>query len=1080
MLVLHANWTEGAMHLWAEALDAFLTSRRAAGDADQTGHVATLPLTRATTGLRPHPFAIGAIELRTALADASWSHVGDFTDSMSLSLRLPADSFGPRPSDRLGSAAGLSDDSEEVPWIAGFDIESVTLDPGHTLEILLAMRDQSAPAGVEFSHAMRYWMHVATFLAELLDAQRFIPTLYQPREAGMRAAWLPWLHDNDAARRAGHLVAAMPPVVRAVIDSNEGHPWSILEEALSKITDATVRRILIEDDFPDALDGRDPSVDPHVAWLAGLLLNTPNVVPPPSIGGDLLRDASQWVRRLDDTGRDQPLRLCLRLNEPEPPPINETEAIQVVMDETWCLSFHLVSADDPTIMYDADQLWDPGTVGANIAGQRIEDAQELLLTTLAKASQVYPRLEEALEGEAPSHIDLSTKETYEFLRDIRPVIEESGIEVRIPDWWDDPASRLGVRMQLSPNDDADPGTGGSSPSGTSLLGLQSLVRYDWQVAIGEQPLTLDEFQRLAASGSPLVRVRGNWVELRADDLARAVQVLHDKPGGEMTLLEAIQMAHGAAGEDIGLPVFGLDAEGWIAKLLGASHDEQSMLLVPQPGGFRGTLRPYQRVGVSWLAFLDRFGLGACLADDMGLGKTIQLIALLLHEREVDGPEVGPTLLIVPTSVMSNWDRELERFAPSLKAHLHHGPDRPNADDLLELVKKVDVIITTYALVTRDADGLQQVEWHRVVLDEAQYIKNPPTKQTQAIRALTAHRRLALTGTPVENRLSELWSIMEFCNPGYLGPAATFRRRFSIPIERHRDGKRAEQLRAFVRPLILRRLKTDPNVITDLPACVETKEYAPLTAEQAALYERTVNEMIGAVDRAEGIQRRGLVLATLVKLKQICNHPAQALREATGQERNAEADPAITQLSTRSGKCGRLITMLEEVLATGEKALIFTQFRQMGHLLTSMIEHDLDCETMFLHGGTPQQKRQGMVDRFQDPNGGVPVFILSLKAGGLGLNLTAANHVFHFDRWWNPAVENQATDRAFRIGQTRTVHVHKFVCVGTLEERIDAMIEQKTELAQNIIGAGEQWLAELSTRQLQDLLTLRANAMETDG
>jgi len=759
---------------------------------------------------------------------------------------------------------------------------------------------------------------------------------------------------------------------------------------------------------------------------------------------------------------------------------HDDEPIDVLTDDVWRLTFHLISTDDPSVLYDAEHLWEPGVLGASVAGQRIGDAQELLLTTLAKASQIYPKLEEALEGEAPSFVELTTRETYEFLRDIRPVIEESGIDVRIPTWWDDPSSRLGVRMQLAPADGTESGVSGTGDTGSSLLGLQSLVRYDWQVAIGEQLLTLEEFQRLASSGSPLVRVHGQWVELREEDLSRAVHVLDEKPGGTMRLLDAIQMAHGASDDDVGLPVSGVDANGWIAELLGASSDEQSMTLVEQPEGFHGTLRPYQRIGVSWLAFLDRFGLGGCLADDMGLGKTIQLIALLLYERRRDGPSVGPTLLIVPTSVISNWGRELERFAPSLTSCLHHGPERDTGDALRERAANTDVLITTYALVTRDAETLQSIEWHRVVLDEAQYIKNPPTKQTQAIRALPSSRRLALTGTPVENRLSELWSIMEFCNPGYLGPAATFRRRFAIPIERHRDTKRAEQLRSFVRPLILRRLKTDPNVITDLPACVETREYAPLTTEQAALYERTVNEMIGAVDRAEGIQRRGLVLSTLVRLKQICNHPAQALREAPPNGKNADDVANVTQLSARSGKCGRLMTMLEEVLATNEKALIFTQFRQMGHLLASMIEHDLDCATMFLHGGTPQQKRQAMVDRFQDPDGGVPVFILSLKAGGLGLNLTAANHVFHFDRWWNPAVENQATDRAFRIGQTRTVHVHKFVCVGTLEERIDSMIEQKTELAQNIIGAGEQWLAELSTRQLQDLLTLRANAMDSEG
>jgi SNF2 family DNA or RNA helicase len=375
--------------------------------------------------------------------------------------------------------------------------------------------------------------------------------------------------------------------------------------------------------------------------------------------------------------------------------------------------------------------------------------------------------------------------------------------------------------------------------------------------------------------------------------------------------------------------------------------------------------------------------------------------------------------------------------------------------------------------------LGEVSWHRVVLDEAQYIKNPPTKQAQAIRGLDAGRRIALTGTPVENRLSELWSIMEFCNPGFLGTAPDFRRRFSRPIERHRDAGAAASLRGMVQPFVLRRLKTDRNVIDDLPECVETREFATLTPEQAALYRAVVDSMIGKVDRTEGIQRRGLILAMLARLKQICDHPALA---ESGDEAvvTARHSDHIQRLSERSGKSRRLITLLDEVLATGERALVFTQYRRMGKLLSAMVEHDLGCRSLFLHGGTPMKRRQSMIDEFQSPEGDAPVFVLSLKAGGLGLNLTAANHVFHYDRWWNPAVERQATDRAFRIGQTRTVHVHKFVCMGTLEERIDRMIEEKTQLAEQIIGSGDSWMTDMTTGQLHDLLLLRGTAMEVDA
>ncbi len=631
------------------------------------------------------------------------------------------------------------------------------------------------------------------------------------------------------------------------------------------------------------------------------------------------------------------------------------------------------------------------------------------------------------------------------------------------------------------------------------IGLHSLVNYSWQIALGDTPLTLEAFQALAKKGMPLVRINGRWVEIRPEDLERGVKFLKANAGGQATLVEALRLAHSDAA-DGALPVVGLDTKGWVAEVFGPADSAETMQLVEQPERFQGSLRPYQRAGVSWLAFLERYGMGACLADDMGLGKTIQLIGLLQHERQTapEGERVGPTLLVAPMSVLGNWHRELTRFAPELVVHVHHGLERPQGDRFLHLAQRADVVVTTYALVTRDKDALNQVEWRRVVLDEAQHIKNPPTKQTAAIRALRTKFRVALTGTPVENRLTELWSIMEFCCPGYLGTQNDFRKRFALPVERHRDKRQAERLRQLVRPFILRRLKTDPKVITDLPPLVETRQQIPLTPEQASLYEQVVNDMLKRVDQAEGIRRRGLVLSALVKLKQICNHPAHFLREGMPQAAPEEdegtegapgeppAERRITvpagvvraeRLSARSGKSIRMMEMLEEVVASGDRALIFTQYRQMGHLLVQMIRQDLDREALFLHGGTPQAKREQLVQRFQSEDPAAPIFVLSLKAGGVGLNLTAANHVFHYDRWWNPAVENQATDRAFRIGQLRTVNVHKMITVGTLEERIDQMIEQKTELASQIIGSGEQWLTELNTAQLRDLLSLRGASVE---
>ena len=1121
MLVLHANWMDGELRLWGESLETYVSAPRR-----RSAQSATL-----------HDFALQAHELRAQLLEARILPDG-FTIAAAdqppvLRLQMPCDSSGPRPSQRLARFDEIRSASNEVValaesngestmvdtavdlqedcWLGEFDVESLALPNDRALEALLRLENRKWTGVIEFSDSVRYWIAVARFVIDLLADQRFIPTLLQRGGNGLTAAWQPWLHDEQTRKQVGALLKAMPPIVRAVIDRNQGQPWSILNEALRTFTDASVRAALRQENFIQAIEDRDPKTDPHVAWLAGLLDFTDSVNPSSEMGLFLLRDASQWVSGLEDTGQDRPMHLCLKLNEPSPPigflqserenldagqsPVIADQPGKTKGEDIWQLSLHLQSADDRDLVIDASQIWAHTSLAGSLGSRRVDHPEELLLSELGRASRIYPKIESVLSEKAPTAIALTTAEAHEFLREVRPLLEESGFGVIVPSWWNQPLGRLAARLHIdAPPVEEMTGSSSGTAVAAKMLGLNSLVKYRWQIAIGDQPLSMQEFQALTKQTAPLVQVHGKWIEISPQHLAEAREFLEKTPAGEMTLLEAIQIANGADSHQLGLPVYGMDASGWVADVLGASSEDHRMPQLEQPRGFVGALRPYQKMGLSWLAFLDRFGLGACLADDMGLGKTIQLIAMLLHEREQsDGSQVavGPTLLIVPTSVVSNWVRELGRFAPTLKAYVHHGPDRPLGDRFVEIAAENDLIITTYPLISRDHETLRRMTWHRVALDEAQYIKNPPTKQTMAIRSLQTGRRLALTGTPVENRLSELWSIMEFCNPGYLGSAGEFRRRFAVPVERHRDQRQADRLRHMVRPFVLRRVKSDPTVIDDLPECLETKEYATLTPEQAALYQKVIDTMLSDVDRAQGMQRRGLVLATLVKLKQICNHPASWANpkdelQAASDQALAGASPDLSSLvarpsslSLRSGKAKRLITLLEEVLATGERALIFTQFRQMGHLLTAMIQSDLDREALFLHGGTPAPKRQQLIDRFQAEDGGVPIFVLSLKAGGLGLNLTAANHVFHYDRWWNPAVENQATDRAFRIGQTRTVHVHKFVCVGTLEERIDQMIEQKTELAQNIIGSGEQWLTELSTSQLHELLMLRPSATEID-
>ena len=1091
MLVLHAFWSRGRLNLWAED-----SARALVAEIEGT----ETPI--------PHPYAAEPAAIRAALQSAGFAEESDFSPDSVETLTLPfwvpphVRERGlslPMPGDRLAGILSIDEDLRLEAHAATARVPCVTLPPGPALEVLVRMStaDHAVPvAGVSGGLAIgvdvRYWTATARFLADLLADQRFVPTLVQDRDGEARAQWIPWLSDARTEGRLAVLLESRPAASRAVNDESRGQPWAILESALNAMTDAYVRKVLVAESFGDAIEDRDPTGDPHVAWLTGLLNGRSSLPGPAPATLALLRGARAWLAQLDDVAEGRLVRLCLELNEPE----GDINTPEQAMAASWRLRFKLVTTDEPPVFIDAEQVWEQG--GNSLKGLLAslgsdgDTASDLLLAELARAGRIYSRIEKALDESAPTGIDLTTAEAYHFLREYRAILAEAGFEVLVPSWWGQSASRLGARLLIE-SDPSDASTGGER---RGELGLNALVGYSWQVALGDRPITLDELRALASSGSPLVKLNGQWVEIRADDLQGASKFLAEHPGGQMTLLEALRLAHGLEGSTGSLPILGLDATGWVGDLLRSGGVDEKLNIVDQPAKFRGELRPYQKAGLSWLAFLDRFGLGACLADDMGLGKTIQLIALLQHERSLLKPDEkpGPTLLVAPMSVVGNWARELGRFAPELSIHVHHGLERPSGAHFEEVAKAADVTITTYALVTRDREALARLHWRRVVLDEAQHIKNPPTKQTAAIRSLRCSQRIALTGTPVENRLTELWSIMEFCSPGYLGTQGDFRRRFAVPIERHRDRRQAERLRALVRPFVLRRLKTDPTVISDLPPLVESRQIVPLTEEQARLYSSVVSDMLKRVDMAEGIRRRGLVLSALVKLKQICNHPAHFLKEesaplakgataAAAPESDGEeavALPPDASLSSRSGKSIRLMEMLEELLAGGNRALIFTQYRQMGHLLVSMIRRELDTEALFLHGGTPQARREELVDRFQSGDPVAPIFVLSLKAGGVGLNLTSANHVFHYDRWWNPAVENQATDRAFRIGQTRTVNVHKMMSADSLEERIDQMIEQKTELASQIISAGDSGLTELSTGQLRELLSLRRNTMEDDS
>jgi SNF2 family DNA or RNA helicase len=724
----------------------------------------------------------------------------------------------------------------------------------------------------------------------------------------------------------------------------------------------------------------------------------------------------------------------------------------------WVLRFFLQSVEDrrsgnPSAdLVPVGQIWKQRGPGWNQVRAKQGRAAEKLLADLGLAMRIFPPLEKALKTAHPEIANLSVQQAHTFLREAAPILEESGMGVILPNWWNRRRRGLAARIRLKPDFEQTNGP-------ASVLGLDTLVRYDWQLSLGGKGISPEEFARLAQLKAPLVRVRGEWVELTPEDVQKAQEFWAKNEGDTIPLSRALSLAAGTSDLDGDLPIESVETEGWLNALF---EKDGAITELPQPASFVGELRPYQERGVSWMHFLVERGLGPCLADDMGLGKTIELISMLLHMKE-QSTLTGPVLLICPMSVVGNWEHELRRFGPSLTFLTHHGAGRLTGDAFREEARKHNLVISTYALIARDREIFESVQWQGVVLDEAQNVKNASTKQAQAARALKADFRVALTGTPVENRLSELWSIMEFLNPGYLGTAEYFRRDFALPIERANDAASKSQLRTLVQPFILRRVKTDPTIISDLPEKLEMKVYCSLMPEQATLYEAVVRDMLEKIDESSGIQRKGLVLAGLTKLKQICNHPAHFL-----------GDRSV--LGDRSGKLARLEEMLEEVVAADDRALVFTQYAEWGKELQVYLREKLGKDVLYLHGGTPRHVRDRLVSRFQNDRRGPPIFILSLKAGGTGLNLTRASHVFHYDRWWNPAVEDQATDRAFRIGQTRNVQVHKLICTGTLEERIDDMIESKKQLAQQIVGTGESWLTELSTEELKNLFELRKEAV----
>jgi hypothetical protein len=1086
MLVIHAIWAYGAAQIWAE------DSGRPQQAPPRSGRPSRAP--------RPHPFAappdvladaLAAVLTGTGAADLPRKAVDDES-----TLRLPSTGDGPLASPELVLAPAGDDGGPPAarrPSLARWRVAVLVFEPAAAAALLTAL-DALAPGDIVVSVSVGYLAAVARLADDLAARGRVLPVL-AAEDGGYAARWRPVLSAADA-RYARELAAAMPPACRAAADAEPvaaalggtgsastglastglvnaaagAAPGPLLADMLDSLADAAVRTRLPGALLP-ARKGRRPARIP-IAERTLLAVTGPQPLIEVADAADE-REARDLTAVLADWLASAALpagsvRTCFRLVEP---PAGEAEEVPeaapdgsaVVVaagaggSDAWRVEFSLQSAEDPSLMLPAAEVWAGAGYGW-LAGGGLPGTghpEEELLAGLGSAARLFPALDGALREAAPAQVTLDTAGALGFLRETGPLLAAAGFGVLMPDWAR--KARLGLKLTTRSS------SSGSTASGRdSQFGLQDLVSFRYDLALGDDVLSAEELAELVRLKVPLVRVRGQWVELDDRHLKTALKFLERGRSGTMAAAEVLGAAIGTAVPGTGpgeLPLTEVDADGWLGDLLSGQADER---LGPAgtPDGFRGTLRPYQQRGLSWLSFLGRLGVGAILADDMGLGKTIQLLSMLWAERE---KAAGPTLLICPMSLTGNWQREAERFTPDLAVYVHHGADRLAGDELAAAMAAADLVITTYQTAVRDLAALSAVRWARVVCDEAQAMKNHLSLQAKAIRSLPAASRIALTGTPVENQLSDLWSLMEFANPGMLGPAKTFRETYAVPIERHGSEEAARELRRITQPFVLRRLKTDKSIISDLPDKQEMKVWCNLTQEQASLYAATVADMMSRIeDAADDITRRGLVLATMSKLKQVCNHPAHLLGDGS-------------RLPGRSGKLARLEELCEEIAADGDKALCFTQYAEFGRMLQPYLAARIGCPVLFLHGGTTKKQRDALVAQFQEADEPV-LFLLSLKAGGTGLNLTAANHVIHVDRWWNPAVEDQATDRAFRIGQRRDVQVRKFVCVGTLEERIDAMIEQKKTLAEQIVGTGESWLTGLSTAALREVLALSPEAV----
>ncbi|MHA1283048.1 MAG: DEAD/DEAH box helicase [Promethearchaeota archaeon] len=936
------------------------------------------------------------------------------------------------------------------------------------------------------------WSYLTKFVYELLNKYNFIPILIKEKEKIYRSKWKLLLKSQQDNERFRILINNAPwysyNIPINFIQKNNTyysdgllHPSYLFAEFMDKTCDYLIRFILKKskfnafNDFYSSEIKKEKAGNKELNWdyrFLKALISQDNTFKIRGFHESIIPSLiNNWVKASEITAFAKGISIAFRLDYPEKD------------DKNWNLKIGIIMQENGEFV-PIDKIFDyKSKEREKISNYFENDAQliEFTLKALGTAANIYAPINRALEGTITNNIVLNSSEIMDFLRYPRYLLVQNGFNVILPDVFTQGGKRrLSAKIIIHSKGKKEKRKliKGAIPQFRPFE-INSLLDFRWKISIEDQELTDEEFYALIKEDKPLINWRGNWILIDQKDLDDLKKIFKEKEKssaimqakGKITFMEAVKL--GLSGElrlEDSDSKYEVILEGDIGLVLDKIKNFDTFQKISVPKSFNGSLRPYQEVALNWMANMCSLNFGVCLADDMGLGKTIQVIALLLHFKEIYPENFGSTLIICPTSVLFNWIRELQKFAPSLDIVLHHGPNRPkNANQIIEYLKPHKIILTSYGTIRKDIEFFETINFGGIIIDESQNIKNYNSQQTQAILKLQSNYRICLSGTPIENRLMELWTLFEFLNPGLLGTRTEFQRKYVIPIERFQDKDAIDKLKKIIAPFIMRRVKSDKKIINDLPEKNEIKVFIDLTDEQIKLYRAAIDNAFKELESPalNSQKKRGIVFKLLMSLKQICNHPAQYLKEKILK------DMSYHEIIKRSNKLKRLIEMTDEVIENGEKVLIFTQFKQMGDIILDVLSKKYGFKILYFHGSVPANKRKEIVDEFQSKeSNSSPIMILSLKAGGTGLNLTRGTTVIHYDRWWNPAVENQATDRAFRIGQKQRVNVYKFVSIGTIEEKIDDLLENKKELADKIVvSTGESWISDLSENKLKELLKL---------